>query len=105
ERQESRADILRVRGVIAFLEVALKNVGPELDLRRRQTLQLEAAPGAEVVVRDELVRQGRLLLLLRPWPRLVANDFVLLFDVLLLEHHVEDERLEFVREGLRLRGR
>ena len=68
----------------------------------REALELETAAGAEIIVGDELVRKVRWLLLLRPRERLRANDVVLLLDLALLEHDVEQQGLEIVRQRLGL---
>src|SRR6266851_7486591 len=63
-----------LRRVEAILQVALEHVGPEVVAFNRQTLELEAAAGAEVVVRHEIARQLRRLLLLRPRQRFRVDD-------------------------------
>src|SRR5580765_3269262 len=88
-------------GLERGVEVALEHVRPQAVLLGRQALQLEPATRTEVIVRDELVRQVRRFLLLRARERLRADDLVLVLDLLVREHRVDERRLEVVGERLR----
>ena len=86
----------------AVVELPREHVGPQVGPLDRHAFQLEAASGAEVVVGDEIARQLSRFLLLGAGQRLGRDDLVLLLDLLALEHHVEQERLELVGELFRL---
>ena len=101
EHQQPGLEVLRGHRLEAALEVALEDVGPEMCLLCGQAFELEATPGTEIVVGDELVRQVCRLLLPGAGQRLGPDDVVLLVDLLLLEHHLEQHDLKGVAELFR----
>jgi hypothetical protein len=104
DQQAGLEVVVGLCGIEPFLEIALEDVGPQTVAIDRQALQLQPAIRAEIVVGDEVARQLGRLLLLRAGQRFRDDDVVLVLELLLLEHHVEQQRLEFFGERLRLGG-
>src|SRR5262249_46293651 len=104
ERKKSRLEFLRDTREHWVVQVAHKNIHPQICAVYGHRLGLDAAAWTEIVVCHELVGLEQRLFLLRSGERLRKDDLVLLGDILSFKQDIEQQRLKVVGELLGFGG-